>query len=264
MHRCSAHHLNSFGLLLWLIIGISSVSFRSRAEEPDLERLEKQNKVYVEPTFISTTKVDGEYKLVPYRDRRPAWGITVGIGYESYEPVNYEPNYAPVDYYDDLYGSPSLPMVEFQFAVKRNFGSGSLGVELGASRFENSKSGELVASTLSLTCVRLGVIYSLDAMSADPMWAPFVTGGMYTMLYKESLQGNSFNGNSMVAPYVSGGVAMSLHWIDKSASRLAFEDSGIQRSYLYADVRTFIASSSKKDPDLSSDFNWGAGLKLEF
>lgn len=261
------HRLNHpLGILsaLFCCIGILCVSFTSKAEEPDPERLARENKVYVEPSYISTTAVNGEYRLIPYAERRGRWGTTVGLSYESYEPREYEPNYAN-ETYDGLYGSPSLPFIELQFTVKRNFSSGSLGLELGVAQFQNGSADKnFVDSELTLTPIRLGVVYALDNLGAEPYWAPFVSAGAYIIMYKEVLGENSFNGNSQVAPYFTGGIAFPLDWIDRRGARRAYEESGIERSYFVVDGRMLMASSSEQDPDFSSSFHWGAGLRVEF
>jgi hypothetical protein len=263
MHRVFPRLKNI--VFLALGIGIFNISLNLYAEEPDLEKINREGKVYVEPLMISKSLVNGEYQLLPYTERRRSWGFTVGLGYCSYEPINYEANFVNQPY-GGLYSSPSLPYIEFQFTAKKNLSSGSLGLAFALGRFQNGNTDPSmgVESELQITPIRLGAVYAMDTLVPNPYVIPYVEGGTYIMLYKESLEGNSFNGNSQVAPYVLGGVAFPLDWIDRHASRQAYEDSGIQSTYIFADVRSYLASSSAKDPDFSSNLDWGAGLKVEF
>ncbi len=255
---------------LILFIGSLGVSLRGMAEEPDPERMAREGKVFVEPTFVSTVATEGEYRLIPYGERRGRLGGTVGLSYQSYEPNDYEANFANQPY-GGLYESPTLPMLELHTAFKRNFSTGSLGVELAVGRFQSetpepegeAEQAVAVQSTLTLTAVRLGAIYALDNMTTDPKWSPYVSAGAYVIFFNEELDSNSFSGNTLLAPYVSGGVDFPLDWLDRNAARVAYEDSGIERSSLFVEGRMLVPSSEEKDPDFGSSFSWGAGLRIE-
>src|SRR5689334_1375313 len=101
-------HLVKFLAPVVLYIGVFPTVLR--AAEPDLDALEKQHLVYVEPTHISQSKTDGEYKLDPYMQRRNDWGITVGFGYSTYEPIHMEPSFSNQPY-DVVYGQASIGML---------------------------------------------------------------------------------------------------------------------------------------------------------
>lgn len=220
--------------------------------------------VIVEPTFTMTTEIDGEYRLVPHRERRPSWGVTASLLYSSFEPVNYEPNFAAVAF-EDIYTTAELPMLELVFSSKRNFDFGSLGLEVGVGGYKNdSDDPDFVESSLLLIPVRLGLVFALDNLSPEAFVVPYVGGGAYTIFYREELGGNSFNGNTQVAPYFHGGLAMSLDWIDRRASRIAFEESGIQASYVFAEARYQMDSGVVSDPDFETDVYWAAGIRVEF
>ncbi len=250
--------------LLPVCIGLFCGSLRAAVEEPDPQKLAEDHMVFVEPDYVSKVKVDDVYGLVPYLERRPRWGKIFSLGYCNYEPVNLETNFTQY-LYGDVYGPPSVPLLELEFAIKRNWDFGSLGGELSFGGFDNSNSDpEYVSSTLTVIPVRVGAIFSFDTVMTNGLIAPYFAGGVYTMIYKESLGDNSLKGNTLIAPYFIGGVAMGLDWLDRKASRIAFQDSGIQRSYVYLDIRKYFASASPKDPDFSSDLNWGAGIRVEF
>lgn len=220
--------------------------------------------VEVEPSYIVTTKNDGNYDLVPYRERRPSWGKTISLSYSNYEPVNYEPNFLEVNF-DEIYTQSEMPLLELQLVVKRNGGFASLGGELSVGLYQNeSDDDELIESSLQIIPIRLGAILLLDNLRPNPYFVPFASGGAYTIFYRETNNNSSISGNTQVAPYITAGVAFSLDWIDKRASRIAYEQSGIEASYAFVEARSFFAAGDEQDPDFGSDVNFAGGLKVEF
>lgn len=258
--------------LLIIVIGIfqSGLSLAQESsiaigeEKTPKEFTGKPAMVIVEPSAIITSEKEGEYALLPYVDRRGDWGTTFSFGYSSYEPVNYEPNFLQVNY-EDVYSAPDVPMLELTIAVKRNLSFGSIGGEIGVGVYVNdSDAPALVNSELQLIPVRVGGVVFLDSFRKEPLFVPYFSGGIYTMIYKETLLGNSFNGNTQIAPYINGGIAIGLDWLDRLGARISYEDSGIQTSYAYAEARKFFQPGGAEDPDFENDISWGAGVRVEF
>jgi hypothetical protein len=263
MHR--VRHLGKIYVLLVLYIGSFCCVLNAAAPEPDLEQLEKEKKVYVEPSFVQYVKTQNEYKLETYKERRHAWGFTGSAGYSTYEPVNYEPSFAKTAY-NQVYAKPAIGMVEGSFTAKRNLSAFSVGVELGAGSFNNDHTDpNFVGSKLNLTEIHVGGVIFLDTIYADePMFVPYLSGGGYVMIFKESLDGNAFGGTTQIAPYVNGGVAMQLDWLDRRAARIGYEESGVLTSYLYLEARKYFTSQVKKDPDFSNTVSGVLGVRVEF
>ncbi len=229
----------------------------------ETEAIEKKL-VIVELPNVKNARVDGQYGLVPYRERRKKWGVTVSLTYSSYEPVNYEPNFVTADF-GDVYSTSDLPMLELAFVIKRNLSFGSLGVELAAGGYENdSDSVDLGESSLLLLPIRVGANLALDVLGPEPLFVPYVSAGAYLVYYREELAGNSYNGNTTPALYAHAGVSSSLNWIDQRSARMALEDSGIQTTSIFAEVQKQMASSVASDPDFEGDLSWAAGLRVEF
>lgn len=238
-------------------------SFSYAEGEISQESANAKGLVYVEPDHIEAIKEDKEYRLEPYRVRRPRWGKTFSVGYSAYEPSNYEPNFAAVAY-SDIYTSAELPMVDFTFMLKRNLSFCSFGGELSAGMYQNrSDDPEFIDSTLNLYPLRFGGVLLLDTLMAEPYIVPYVAGGGYLMFYKEALGDSSFNGNTLMAGYFRGGFAFQLDWIDPKGARTSYSESGIESSFIYLEGMTQMAGGDKQDPDFSSDFTWAAGLRIE-
>jgi hypothetical protein len=262
MHRV-LHHRKIFVLLVLYIGSFCSV-LKADIPEPDLEQLEKDKKVYVEPTYVQYVKTQNDYNLQPYKNRRHAWGFTGSFGYSTYEPVNYEPNFAKTAY-NQVYAKPAIGMVEGNFTAKRNLSMFSVGGEVGVGSFNNDHTDpNYVGSKLQLTEVHVGGAIYLDGFGDNPWFVPYFSGGGYWMFYKEILDGNTFGGGTQIAPYVNGGVAFPLDWLDKRSSRIGYEESGVMMSYFYLEARKYFTSSIKKDPDFSNTVSGVGGFRVEF
>jgi len=250
--------------LLILIIGIFQSGLSFAQVETSTKFTGEAKMVVVEPTNIITTEKDGNYQLVPYRERRPSWGTVLSLSYSNFEPLEYEPNFLQVNF-DEIYSRPEMPLLELQFAVKKNLSFGSLGGEISVGIYQNdSDEPTLVDSSLQLIPVKLGAVFYLDALRPEPFIVPYVSGGGYIMLYRETLNDSSFSGNTQVAPYFNAGLAFSLDWFDRHAARISYEQSGIEASYAYLEARTQFQAGDDKDPDFSSAVNFAGGLRVEF
>lgn len=245
---------------LAILIGVSALAEGAGDTASDQE---EGPLVEVEPSSLLPSDITGIYLLIPYRNRRESWGQTISIGYSSYVPINYEPDVGAFNY-RDVFGSEHLPLVETQFAIKKNLTIGSIGGELGVGIYKNESDSTVVSSSLELIPVRLGLNLYLDNLFFEPYVVPYVAGGVYTIFFDESHSAVTFKGNTQVAPYYSMGLAFQLNWADREAARISYLDSGIENSFLYLEARQLMASQAAADPDFSGPITWGAGVRLEF
>lgn len=249
-----------------------------RAREEEARKIEANPELYanpeekklveVEPNNILPADLANVSALIPYRIRRSKTGLDVGISYSMFDPINYESDYASASVisFEDLYGSPSVPLIELYLNYKRNMDIGSIGVVGSVGYYKNEVKEKTFGSdiNLSLQIVKLGGKFILDSLGYEPKFAPYVEGGGYTVLFKEENGANSFNGNTEVAFYYSAGIMAQLNWIDQAASVEAYSESGIENTFLFAEVRQYMASSNERDPDFSTDPTIGVGMSLEF
>lgn len=221
--------------------------------------------VEVEPNFVELTRTEGRYNLVPFRERRGEWGSQVSFGYSQYTPYNYESEFSAFDY-DSAYGySSELPLIEVQYTLKKNFHWGSIGAEIGVGMYENSSDLEAIDSQLRLIPIRLGGVLILDGFTSVPYIAPYIAGGAYTIVFEETLEGhNTYGGNTQVAPYFTIGAQFNIDWLDPIASRQAFEESGIQATFVFLEARKFLASAAARDRDFENEIEPNFGLRIEF
>ncbi|MGE4133232.1 MAG: hypothetical protein AB7F86_16435 [Bdellovibrionales bacterium] len=255
------HRLN----LLIFVIGIiwSGLAY---AEDEDAEDLaEKKGLVIVEPLNVITTEEKGEYRLLPYPERRSKWGFMASLGYSSYEPLNYEPAYAPAgtSFYE-VYGGADMPLIELAFTIKRNLAMGAIGLEIGAGMTQNATADKDYGdSFLRIIPIKVMLNYYLDTMGKEPVLAPYIGGGAYVMQFREELDSEASNGSTQAAPYIHAGIAFQLDWIDRAAATISYRESGIQSSFIYVEAQSYMISSAQSDEDFSS-FSYAGGMKLEF
>lgn len=253
--------------LLIFVIGVSLAQFTYAQDEIEIGDdggSVHKGMVIVEPTNVVSTNVGGEYNLIPYRERRRRWGGTFAVDYSTYNPINYQPDFA-ITSFKDVYRNPDLPMIDISFTVKRNMAWGSLGGEFSVGFYKNiSDNPNYVDSQLSLTPIKLGAIFFLDTLAPEPTVVPYISGGAYVAYYREELDATSLNGTTQAAPYVHGGLQFQLDWIDRAAARVAYHDSGIESSFFFIEARKQFASAKASDPDLSDDISFAGGLRVEF
>src|SRR5262249_26261364 len=105
MYTKSMHRVKRLLGVFVLYIGTFCSVLNADVEEPDVETLIRNKMVFVEPTNVTVGKVNEEWKLLPYLQRRGHWGATFSVGFCAYQPYNYEPNFSNHSY-KEVYGQP--------------------------------------------------------------------------------------------------------------------------------------------------------------
>lgn len=221
--------------------------------------------VEVEPRAIVPIKDSINYEMISYKERRRNSGLTFGLSYSVYEPKSYTPD-AVVQDFDQVYGNSSIPLIELNFLYKWNISLGSIGIDFGGGIYEATSDENITDSSLKLFPVHLGLTYTLDNIWNEPIIAPYITGGIYSMIFKESIKSNipyTFNGNSGVSPYFTLGAMIQINWIEKTQTRRAYIDEGIENTFLFVEARQFMKSFNEEDPDFSG-LHFNGGFKVEF
>lgn len=265
-----------FGLLLLVVDSRASTQdverATSRDEDPDhstqgrspnSEKDHHDGLVIVEqPQFVGRVGTNG-FELRPYAQRRGRWSQTFSLSYSQFQPIYYEPNFYAANF-EDLYSSDDLPLIEMTFAWKRNLSIGSVGIEFGFGIYQNRSDVEEFPSTLDIYPIHLGGVIALDNLTAEPYVVPYLSAGIYTIHYSESLASSSFNGFTQASFYISVGLAMQLNWCDPEAALKSYLDSGIENTFIFVEGRKWLASSANKDPDFETDIFPSGGLKMEY
>lgn len=200
-----------------------------------------------------------EYAIdTPYKIRRTNFGGSFGIQWGAYNPINYS---TLVGTYADVYFTQRPGAVEVSFGMQWNFFLGSIGPQMTIGYFNvnNATSG----ATLTLLPVTAGITYQLNNVFKEPYVVPYGTFGSYSVVYNEALQGLSVKGNSPFGLFYAGGLMFQLDWMDEEAHNSAYQDYGIENTFLFVEARSFLTAPNPV-PDMSTPLQIFAGLKTEF
>ncbi|MCC6276696.1 MAG: hypothetical protein IT289_02130 [Oligoflexia bacterium] len=235
-----------FGLVLLILVSSLGLPAQAATESEEVELNRICNCVYS--------------SAVPYKKRRGTWGAVVGAQASAFKPVNYVPDFRRTQVYDTYYTSGGGIMPEATLGLKFNFFLGSL--VAGATYGSLSATNETDRSTITVSPATATVSLYLDNFFNEPYVVPYGFGGMYTVFYKESVGGLSVSGNSPFAPVVGGGLMFQMDWIDNDGNDYAYNEYGLENTYLYVEARMFLDPGS--GPDFSTPLQLGGGMKLEF
>jgi hypothetical protein len=91
---------------------------------------------------------------------------------------------------------------------------------------------------------------------------PYASAGAYVVYYEEKLASQKVGGNTSPGLYYAGGLAIQLNWLDETSASIAYDETGLENTFLFAEGRSFVLAGNV--PNLSSEIQWGAGLRLEY
>jgi hypothetical protein len=239
------------GLLLPSIFSFSQPSF-------GLESSSKRNS----ENNLVEVHIPGDPSL-PYNERREASGWYFGI---SLGQIKFDKFISVIDgkTYSELFGKATTPLFQLEVAYKYNFFLGSIvaGLEVGQGRLSDNLSG----SERNLELKKQAVVtrYMVDNLLAEPYVVPYLGLGYHRFEITESSPLNSVSEMTDFSSYIAAGVLLQLDWIDYETSKRATASVGLQNTFIDIYAHQYLKSASVADPDLSTDFVIGAGLRLEF
>lgn len=267
----------------WVIIGtiilaLDSLVFAQVEQEvtQSLEKIEKSRGqqdqdqdqelgyIIVEPT--TAVRLDYQkknLKLAPYGERRLKWGKFIGLSVRDVKNEEYSSEYLN-DSYDSIYGGDDSLGFELHTGIKRNYSWFSIGAELNFAQNKKKSDKNLIDSMLENRLWKVGAQLAADNIFDEmPYFAPYISGGVYQVLFKEKQQELTKEGSTQLSFYGTLGVMFSISWMDPHSAKSAYFDSGIENTYLFVEATYFVASSNDADPDFSG-ISTNAGLKVEF
>ncbi|MEZ4870967.1 MAG: hypothetical protein R2827_01725 [Bdellovibrionales bacterium] len=275
MYRCARIRLLN---LIFLLIGVNFLCIqgayadlengldRSISSESNNE-VEKSGLIVVEPIGVESNIRGGKYALVPYRERRPAWTKTYGLSWGNYDPIDYDSDFS-AEVFEDIFDIQNSSLIEFEISMQRNFKMGSLGADMAIGFYNAQATDDYVDATsdnirISLIPLRLGARFNLDTVMETPYVVPYAGAGIYTMFYTETLNSRTVEGSTAPSLYFNVGLKFQLDWLEPRVARVAYQEHGLQNSFLFAEARQFFKSSTEADPNFSGDLNFNVGISVE-
>jgi hypothetical protein len=202
--------------------------------------------------------------LAPYRDRRSDNGMYFAV---VYEPIAFK-NYISVldgSSYGTMFGSSAVPIISANISYKRNMAIGSLagGFIYGAGELSATDAGA-VTHKLSISKMGLDFRFTADNFMPEPYVAPYFGMTFWKMGISEDNGTDKFNANTQMGYNYSIGALIQLDWIDYETAKKATFDYGLENTYLDVFATQYAKTQAADDPNTSTDFILGGGLRMEF
>lgn len=204
--------------------------------------------------------------LDPYLVRRGERGLWIGFDYTDLLFKKYRSviDDSPIM---DAFKDPEIPITAIEIGFKQNWGLlstiliGSYGVGTLSSP------GKVTPKrNLELAKSEIGAKILLDGISSKQWAAPYVGVSTYRFGISEEqvTSEDSLSDDTQFGMKYNVGILIPLSGLDPDSAAVAYNESGLQNTYLDLYMTKFTASNAKGDPDMSTDFVVGAGIKLEF
>ncbi|MNL47867.1 hypothetical protein D3C87_1706770 [compost metagenome] len=104
----------------------------------------------------------------------------------------------------------------------------------------------------------------MDMLLDEPYAAPYVAYSMWKMGISEESPNDKFNATTQIGYSYSVGVLLQLDWIDYEVAKTATFNYGLENTFIDVYATQYAKTQAADDPNTSTDFTYGAGLRMEF
>jgi len=252
--------LKAYELLATTLVCLSAVFIASPAMAATEESAAVED-------FRSTSDlVEVHYPIdvqAAYKQRRETSGFMFDLGYENVMLDRYVSIVDFTTFYQDMFGETEFPVINIGFSYKYNFLLGSLLASAGYGYGSISSDGSGVSRSLTLKKMRGSVSYIMDNIFDEPYVAPYATFGMMNLGIEEKAADAAFS-HAVNSMFYQAGLLFQLDWLDPSYTKKNIHELGLQNTYLDVFMAKYEPSADADDPNTSTDFMFGAGVRLEF
>lgn len=266
---------------------IKSASDAAAAEIPSSDEINntgtKTNDGYitVENESPGAIAVERMYDAsLPYKLRRTENGILFSINSEKFYPLDYVSQFKD-GYIEDFLGKDRINLLSLEIGYKRNFSLGSAAILFGYANGKKMGSLAGIDRQLEVTRTSLSLNYAVDNIFNEPWIVPYAQGGIHSFDVLESSTPPSGYVSKKATTGLSlnyrFGMLFQLNWIEKAIDPTTqsegLRSSGLENTFIdlyvmdhtslgdHYDINT-VGDAGK--PNLTSGFELGIGLKLEF
>lgn len=200
-----------------------------------------------------------------YKDRRTTHGFMMNIVTENVFFADYVSQHDQA-IYEDLWGQEdvSLPQINLNYKFNFKLGSITLGAGYGQGSIVDDRIGDERTITVDKTAG--SIQFLLDNMMSEPYFVPYVGASIFKFNIGEKVLStdSSYSSESEYGNAFTVGFLIQLNWADKESAKEAYLAHGLENTYL--DVFWTQHENPNEDPlpNVQSDMNWGAGLRVEF
>lgn len=217
----------------------------------------------------ANVEVRTRHKFESYKERRSRHGFTVGISSENVYMHDYTSIYDG-KLYEELWGQEDVSLPQLNLNYKFNFilGSINIGAGYGQGSILDDRIGEERTIIIDKTAANFQFLF--DNFMKEPYFVPYIGVSLFNFKITEQVTlatstertDHSFTTDTGNAFTV--GFLIQLNWMEKEASKEAYLENGLENTYLDIYWTQYENPNQEPDPSTQSDFNWGAGLRIEF
>lgn len=168
--------------------------------------------------------------------------------------------------FEEAFGTSKMAINQVSFGPQWNTKIGSIGMDFiaGQGSIDDGRSGDKI--TLEVVKKGIGFMYTIDTIFSEPIIAPFASIQFINFDYTEKGRtGNySISGSTALSSVFTLGTHLSLNWLDESAARRAYAESGLVATMVDIYAVKYQTSTKSTDADFQTTWELGAGLRLEF
>lgn len=250
------------------LILVGSITVSAQDIEAEMELAEPQDAEVIEQPMVALETGDlplvevqiGQDNLAPYKERREQHGVYFGIDYEAIVFKNF---ISALDgqSYKTIFGEDTINLVQVGLDYKFNFAMGSLAAGLfygvGKVDGENERILDIGKYGFSLK-------YSADNFMNEPYAVPYLALNFWQMSISEKSATDSFSATTQWGYNYTLGFLFQLDWIDSETAKATTFNWGLENTFVDVYATQYAKTEAPDDPDTTTDFLFGAGLRLEF
>ncbi|MFV8256979.1 hypothetical protein ACNQKP_04200 [Bdellovibrio bacteriovorus] len=234
-------------------------------EEPAV--IEAPVQRYAEPTPSPTLEnlplVEVQIRqdnLADYKVRRENHGTYVSFDYEAIEFKNFISTLDGQSY-KAVFGSDTVNLIQLGVDYKYNFMLGSLaaGAFYGVGKVDGNSD-----RSLEITKYGIGFKFTADMLMNEPYVAPYVGINVWQMGFSEKSATDSFSATTQMGYNYTVGLLIQLDWIDYESAKQSTFNWGLENTFIDVYATQYAKTEAPDDPDTTTDFLFGGGLRLEF
>lgn len=234
-----------------------------------VEVIPHENKL--ESNFESTVELIPRKEYLDYRERRTTHGFLFNINIENLYFQDYQ-SIIDQKLYEELFGQEDISMAQILLNYKLNFFLGALTIGAGYGQGtliddrSTDETGAFQERSLTIAKTSVQAQWLLDNLIKEPYLVPYAGISFWQMelTEKNTTTKVEANYNTGYGTALTVGLLVQLNWIEPEISQTSYLAQGLENTYLDVFWTQYQATDEPLDPNFENDFNFGAGLRMEF
>jgi len=215
----------------------------------------QEKKVFKEFPYTFKKDQNGKLKIKKrkYTNFRPSWGKRITLLSAIHSPEEL----IDADTLGELTAQENRLPFQVDLSIVKNFSLFSVGLEGGVMNLSWSDANE---QNIKIINYYGGLVFMLDGILNWPYVVPVVSAGALFMDAESAGAKIEIAEDYLI--YYRAGLLISLNWLDRITSHIAYDDFGLINTNLYVGIRKW--QETLTTPELSIKPSIEFGLQLEF